>query len=282
MELVRNQLTEVAEALKNHDRGLPTGLKCLDRGIRGLGPGQMIIVAGRSSMGKTALATDMILAQEVPVLSFSMEMSSIVLIQRMIASLANVNFRSMLDGKISDKEKDRMREAMRDLRERDIYIDDTPCLTPDQFIDKCEECPQAELLVVDYLQLMRHEDGRLNETVALDRICQSLRGYCKDVRKPLVLLSQLSRKPDNRESHEPRLSDLRGSGGIEQTADVVLMLHRPSYYIQRELDFSTEDSGEAEIFISKQRNGVTGRLKTVFIGEYMSFRDGKDIGMEGW
>ncbi len=282
MQLIKNQLTEVAEALKNHDQGLPTGLKSLDRAIRGLGKGNMIIVAGRSSMGKTALAGDMILAQTEPVLAFSLEMSSVVLIQRMISNLANVNFRSMIDGKISEKETERIRAAMRDLQHRPIYIDDTPCLTPEQFMQKCDDCPQAKLIVVDYLQLMRHEDGRLNETVALDRICQAMRGYIKDVKKPLVLVSQLSRKPDDRESHEPRMSDLRGSGGIEQTADVVLFIHRPSYYIQREIDFNVEDSGEAEIIVGKQRNGCTGKVKTIFIGQFMSFRDSKDADMGGW
>lgn len=282
MNLIRHNLTEVADVLKNHDPGLPTGLKGLDRAIRGLGQGQVVVIAGRSSMGKTALAGDMLLAQTVPTLSFSLEMSSTILTMRMISNLANVNFRDMLDGNIKEAEKDRIREAMRDLKERPIYIDDTPCLTPAQFISKCEDCPQAELILVDYLQLMRHEDGRLNETVALERICAELRGYIKEVKKPLILVSQLNRKPDEREGHEPRLSDLRGSGGIEQVADVVLLLHRPSYYVQREIDCNVEDSGEAEIIVAKQRNGITGRVKTIFIGEFMSFRNTSQEGMKDW
>jgi len=282
MELIRDQLTEVADVLRNTDPGLPTGLGGLDQAIRGFGQGQVIVVAGRSSMGKTALAGDMVLAQTVPTLTFSLEMSSVILTMRFISNLANVNFRDMLDGKINEDAKDRIRIAMRDLKERPIYIDDTPCLTPAQFIKKCDDCPQAELIIVDYLQLMRHEDGRLNETVALERICAELRGYCKEVKKPLILVSQLNRKADEREGHEPRLSDLRSSGGIEQVADIVLLIHRPSYYIQRELDANVEDSGEAEIIVAKQRNGCTGKVKTIFVGEFMSFRNGKQDDMSGW
>jgi len=154
--------------LNDHTPGLPTGLSNLDKATRGISPGQMVVVAGRPSMGKTAYAVDIILAQKVPVLFFSLEMSAVVVIQRMIASLANVNFRDMLEGKVSDKEKDRIKAAMADLNSRPIDIEDMPCITPGQYVQMADACPDAKLIIVDYLQLMRHEDGRLQEVQALD------------------------------------------------------------------------------------------------------------------
>jgi replicative DNA helicase len=282
MQRIRDLMGEVVEAMNNTNPGLPTGLTSLDKATRGISPGQFVTIAGRSSMGKTALAGDLILAQQVPVLFFSLEMSAVIVVQRMAANLANVNFRKMQDGNLNEKEHTRVKAALADLNDREIYIDDTPCLLPEQFDQKADQCPQAQLIVLDYLQLMKHSDGRLNETQALDQICQSLNAYIKTRKRPLVLLSQLNRKPDEREGHEPRLADLRGSGGIEQVSDVVLLLHRPAYYLQREIDVETDDDGEAWIIIGKQRNGVTGKIKSAFIGEFMSFRDTAQEDMSRW
>jgi replicative DNA helicase len=279
---IKQTMNEVVESIKHPVVGLPTGLNKLTEVSRGYCPGQLIVIAGRSSMGKTALACDSLLAQKVKVLTFSLEMSSVVLIQRLIANHADVDFRKLVDNKIPPDKVDRVNKAIAFLKNSNIHIDDTPCLAPSQFIEKCEEHPDAKLVVVDYLQLMRHDNGSLSKVHALDDICQQLREYAKTRGVPVVLLSQLNRKADERDSHEPRLSDLRDSGGIEQVADVVLLLYRPSYYMQREFDADTPDDGESYIIVAKQRCGKTGKVKCVFIGEFMSFRNCAQGTMDSW
>ena len=279
---IRETLAEAIESIKNPTFGLPTGLKKLTEVTRGYCPGQLIVIAGRSSMGKTAFACDGLLAQKEKVLMFSLEMSSVVLIQRLIANHANVNFRKLVDNRMDEKERGRVNEAVKILKQSNIHINDTPCLTPSQFWGVCEKHPDARLIVIDYLQLMRHDNGNFGTVQALDDISQQIREYAKVKNVPIVLLSQLNRKPDDRDSHEPRLSDLRGSGGIEQNADVVLLMYRPAYYMQREIDADTPDDGESYIIVAKQRNGQTGKVKCVFIGEFMSFRDCAQESMNDW
>jgi replicative DNA helicase len=277
-------MDDVIEAIKNPVPGLPTGLSSVNEATGGFKPGQLNIIAGRSSMGKSAYMGDIIMAQDPKdkILVFSLEMSNIVMIQRLIANRANVNFRTLIDNKCNDKEKERVRAAMRWLNESNIYIDDTPCLTPDQFWDKCSEHKDAKMVLIDHLHLMRHDNGGLSDVKALDDICQQIREYAKVAKVPVILLCQLNRNPEDRESHEPILADLRGSGGIEQDSDIVLLLYRPSYYLQREIDWSQQDDGDAVVIIAKQRNGITGKIKAVFMGEFMSYRDSPDETMSDW
>lgn len=275
-------MSEVIEVIKNPVQGLPTGLKSIDEATGGYKKGQLIIIAGRSSMGKTAMLGDCALAQTGKVLFFSLEMSSVVLIQRLIANLANINFRTLVNNEYVETERAKLHFAVEKLKKSNIFIDDTPCLTPEQFWDKALEHEDADLIIIDHLHLMRHDDGRLGEVQALDDICQQLREYAKTKNVPIVLACQLNRKAEDRQSHEPRLADLRGSGGIEQDSDIVLLLYRPSYYLQREIDYNTEDDGDAEIIVAKQRNGITGKIKTIFIGQWMSFRDSPDETMKEW
>lgn len=282
---ISDTMDEVIDAIKNPIPGLPTGLHNLDRATGGFKPGQLIIVAGRSSMGKSAYgAGDVVLAQDPrdEILIFSLEMSSIVLIQRMIANKANVRFRKLIDNECDKGEKERVREAMRYLNNTNVLIDDTPCLTPDQFWNKCEDHPNAKLIIVDHLHLMRHDKGNLSDVKALDDICQQVREYGKINKVPIVLIAQLNRNPEDRDSHEPILADLRGSGAIEQDSDIVLLLYRPAYYLQREIQWDAEDDGDAVIIIAKQRNGITGKIKCLFIGEFMSWRDSPDETMDAW
>jgi replicative DNA helicase len=285
MKKIQETMDEVIEAIKNPIPGLPTGLKSVTKATGGFKPGQLIVIAGRSSMGKTAYGVgDVCLAQDPKdkVIVFSLEMSNIVLIQRLIANKANVEFRTLIDNKCSDKERARVREAMKWLNNTNIHIDDTPCLTPDQFWDKCEQHDDAKLIIIDHLHLMRHDDGTLKDVKALDDICQQIRVYGKENNVPIILIAQLNRNPEDRENHEPILADLRGSGGIEQDSDIVLLLFRPSYYLQREIDWDEKDDGDAFVIIAKQRNGITGKIKAVFMGEYMSYRDSPDETMEDW
>ncbi|KKM23232.1 hypothetical protein LCGC14_1617280 [marine sediment metagenome] len=282
MRKIKETMSEVIEAIKNPIVGLPTGLESVDKATGGYKPGQLIIIAGRSSMGKTALLGDCVLAQTGKTLFFSLEMSSVVLIQRLIANMANINFRTLINNEADEVQRARLPAVIERLKRRNILIDDTPCLTPDQFWEKAEEHEDADLIIIDHLHLMRHDNGRLGEVQALDDICQQLRTYAKTKNVPIVLACQLNRKTEDRQTHEPRLADLRGSGGIEQDSDIVLLLYRPSYYLQREIDYNTEDDGEAEIILAKHRNGITGKIKTLFIGEYMSFRDNPDETMKDW
>lgn len=283
MKLIKESMNEVIEAIKNPIPGLPLGLNCVTEVTGGAKPGQLIIVAGRSSMGKSALAGDIMLAQPGKVLFFSLEMSNVVYIQRLLANRSNVNFRKLVDNKLSRQEKDRVRDNMKWLNTMSYFIDDTPCLTPEQFWEKAEVHPDASMIIIDHLHLMRHMDGRLNDVKALDDICQSIRTYAKTKQIPIVLLAQLNRNAEERDSHRPILADLRGSGGIEQDSDIVLLLYRPAYYMQRDLaEYETEDDGDAEVIVAKQRNGVTGTLKAVFMGEFMSYRDSANETMRDW
>lgn len=284
MKPIKETMNEVIEAIKNPIKGLPSGLKSVDEATGGFKPGQLIVIAGRSSMGKTALMGDTILAQDPKdkVLIFSLEMSRVVLIQRLIANRANVNFRKLIDNKVNEKERIRVREAMGYLKNTNIFIDDMPCLTPGQFWEKSEEHPDAKMLIIDHLHLMRHENGNLSEPKALDDICQQIREYGKVNKVPTVLLCQLNRNTESRESHEPVLADLRGSGGIEQDSNLVLLLYRPSYYAQREISYNMEDDGDAKVIIAKHTNGITGEIKVIFMGQWMSFRDSPKETMENW
>jgi len=264
MKHIKHNLKQVAKDLKDTSHGLSFSIPQLDKATRGMFPGFIA------------------LAQNVKTAIFSLEMGCGVLIQRMVSSISNVPFTQMLDGDFNEKQHDAIHNAFNTLKDRDIWVDDAPLLTPTRFRKAIEEMDEIPgLIIIDYLQLMRSPKSEGNLTQELDDICQGIKAVAKDFQVPIVLVSQLSRKPDERQGHEPRLSDLRGSGGIEQTADIVLMLHRPSYYLQRTIDFNVEDSGEAEIFIAKQRNGVTGKIKCVFYGPCMSFRE-LPQGMEGW
>ena len=238
------------------------------------------IVTHNSAYG----AGDVILSQDPKdeILVFSLEMSGVVLIQRMIANKANVNFRKLIDNDCDTKEKQRVREAMKYLNKTNVLIDDTPCLTPDQFWDKCQEHPDAKMIIVDHLHLMRHDRGDLTDVKALDDICQQIREYAKTRNVPIILIAQLNRNPEDRESHEPILADLRGSGGIEQDSDIVLLLFRPAYYLQREISYDEEDDGDATIIVAKQRNGICGKIRCLFIGPFMSWRDSPDETMNDW
>jgi len=279
---IKDNLRRVAEGLKDTSRGLSFSIPQLDKATRGMFGGHLIVVAGRSSMGKSSLAVDIALAQDVDVAIFSLEMGREVLIERMVSSISNVGYTQMKDGEIDEKERTQIRNAFNILKDKPIFIDDSPCLTPTRFRAAVEDMKNVPgLIIIDYLQMMRSPKSSGNQTQELDDICQEVRAVGKDHQIPVVLVSQLSRKPDDRQGHEPRLSDLRGSGGIEQTADIVLLLHRPSYYLQRTIDFNVEDSGEAEIFVAKNRSGVTGKIKCIFYGECMSFRSVPE-GMGEW
>lgn len=278
VESHRSLLYGVFEALERHMEagggltGLPTGFPDIDDATGGLQRGDLVIVAARPSMGKTAWATGAILhaaiTQQVPVAFFSLEMSKRQVVQRMLCSEALVDLGAFLRGRVAEDDLNRLGHAASNLHAAaPILIDDRGALTVGELRAAARrmkaEHPALGLIVVDYLQLMAGggEENRQQEVSAISR---GLKVTAKELDVPLVALSQLSRAPEERADHTPRLSDLRESGAIEQDADVVGFLYRPEYY-HGERDSSGRDlRGYAEFVIGKQRNGPTGTLPLYF------------------
>jgi len=265
----------VAETISNEPYGILSGIKTIDDITFGFQPTEMTILAGRSSMGKSAMSIDIALetSKEKTCLFLSLEMSKKVLVQRMLSNLSQISLTKLKTNALTNEEHLKLQQAIINLESRKLLIDDSALLTPTQCFHKVKSLGNIDFVIIDYLQLMILGDkdtGNLTQT--LDKICQNLRATAKHFNIPILVLSQLSRKPDERQGHEPRLSDLRDSGGIEQTADVVLMLHRPSYYEMREVNIEADDNGEAYVLIAKNRNGPTGKIPVVWFGETMSFR----------
>lgn len=261
----------IVSNIGNEPFGLKTGFKQLDEMTRGLHPGELTVIAGRSSMGKSSLMSDMVLSisEKCPVVIFSMEMSFRVLCERLVANFTNTNYHFLKMNKIPVPSVD-------GLKSRNITILDNSYLTPLKFKEQLKQLKDKENIkccFVDFLQLMRSDFPAGSRSQEVDNICQDLRAVGKELGISIVLLAQLNREVERRDNHQPRLSDLRESGGIEQAADVVLLIHRPSYYNLKEVDLESEDDGEAFIFVAKSRNAAVGKIPVVWISEYMSFRN---------
>ena len=275
MQRLSENLNNVFEKLKNPDRGLTTGFCQLDDMLLGFKPSELIVVAGRPSIGKTSLMTDFILSasREGPVVIFSAEMSMQTLAERVVTNLANINLHSLKKGGVTEKLEIDIKKAMNCLQERQIYIDDTSYLTPLLIKNKLNSSVPEEIkcVFVDYLQLLGADMGTGRSYEDIGNITRDIKALAKELNVPIVLLCQVNRENTKRESHEPRLSDLRDSGKIEENADVVLLIHRPDYYNIKE-DVESEDGGESYIIVGKNRNGPVGKIPVVWLSEIMSFR----------
>ncbi len=277
---------ETIEHLCNQEgdvSGISTGFRDLDKLLSGLHPGNLIIVAGRPSMGKTSFGLNIAqyigINKKVPVGIFSLEMSINDLMMRMICSEAQVESSRVRDGYVGKGEWTSLTTAAGKIKESKIFIDDTPGITPMEMKARARrlkaEHPDLALIVVDFLQLMPGELGRSynNRQQEITFISRSLKILAKEIDLPVVALSQLSRAPEKRGGDSrPRLSDIRESGSIEQDADVVLFLYRPSYY-KNQVEVMPEEENIAKIIIGKQRNGPTGEIKMVFQKKYTRFKD---------
>ncbi|RMG14048.1 MAG: replicative DNA helicase [Deltaproteobacteria bacterium] len=263
---------------KSEITGIGTGYVDLDRKTAGLQRGDLIILAARPSMGKTAfalnIAANAALRNDPPstVAIFSLEMSMESLVMRMLAAEARVRSDGMRTGRLLPNEWSKLATAAGKLSEAALFIDDTPAISLSQLRSKCRRLQAKhglDLIVVDYLQLMRgpKSDSREQEISAISR---GLKGLAKDLNVPVLALSQLNRALERRENKRPQLSDLRESGAIEQDADVILFIHREDRYRQGG-DVAAEDEGLAEILVAKQRNGPTGKVELVFFSEYTRF-----------
>lgn len=276
-------LTQVVERIQElHDRdnpsditGVPTGFVDLDQKTSGFQPGDLIIVAGRPSMGKTAFALN--IAENVavdaglPVGVFSMEMGGTQLAMRMLASIGRLDSHRVRTGRLNDDEWSRLSFALGKLHEAPIYIDETGGLSPANLRARARRLARQYggklgLLVIDYIQLMSGNRQGENRATEVSEISRSIKSLAKELQVPIVALSQLSRKVEERNDKRPMMSDLRESGAIEQDADVILMMYREEYYKP-----DTPDKGVAEVIIGKQRNGPTGTVRLAFLGEYTRF-----------
>ncbi len=267
------------EARKGHHvTGLPTSYYELDEHLCGLQKGEMIIVAGRPSMGKTSFAINIAehigADNNIPVVIFSLEMSKQQLVERVLCSKAKVDSQKVRKGMLSTDELVRLREASEDLFDKPIFIDDTPGLTPLMIRAKCRRLKSQhdiQCVLIDYLQLMSlggRVESRQQEVSTMSRYLKAL---ARELEIPVMVLSQLNRSAEGREGHRPRMSDLRESGSIEQDADVVMLLHREDYYRKDDPDY--EEDNKADIIIAKQRNGPTGVVQLYFDGKYTRFEN---------
>tara|TARA_Y100001970_G_scaffold23068_1_gene27029 strand:- start:522 stop:1940 length:1419 start_codon:yes stop_codon:yes gene_type:complete len=289
-----------SNAYKNEEGivGVPTGLKNLDDRLGGLHQSDLIIIAGRPSMGKTALATNIAFnaakklqdqKKESVIAFFSLEMSSEQLSTRILAEQSRITSHNIRRGKISDEEFEKFIETSKTISELPLYIDETPAISIAALSNRARRIKRLyglEMIVVDYIQLMRasinNKDGRVQE---ISEITQGLKAIAKELSVPVLALSQLSRAVEQRDQKKPMLADLRESGSIEQDADVVMFVYRESYYLEKQEPRPAtvehaewqakmnEVSNLAEIIIGKQRHGPTGNIMLEFEAMFTKFKD---------
>ena len=259
--------------------GLSSGFDVLDAKTTGFKNSDLIVIAGRPSMGKTALAMNIVeyavIGCKTPSLVFSMEMSSEQLVMRLLSSLARIGQSDMQTGNLKDQDWDRFSSAVAHLRDQPLYIDDTPALTPASLRARVRRATREAggrlgLIVVDYLQLMRPDRARSdNRTQEISEISRSMKAIAKEMKCPLIALSQLNREVDKRMNKRPMMSDLRDSGAIEQDADLIIFIYRDEVYNEESMD-----KGVAEIIIGKQRNGVSGKtVRLSFLSSLTKFEE---------
>jgi replicative DNA helicase len=266
--------------------GISTGFRGLDNLTSGLHPGNMIVIAGRPSMGKTALAINIAenvaIGQNIPVGVFSLEMSSEELVKRMLCSRARVNLRAVRDGFLGERDFPPLTAAASQLMKAPLYIDDSAGLTIHQIRARARRMKSqhdAQLLVIDYMQLVRAPSRRadLSRQVEISDISAGIKALAKELQVPIIVLSQLNRQPEQREGGRPKLADLRESGAIEQDADMVGLLVRAEMYVDDTTEEGKQEKadkeGEAELIIAKQRNGPTGEVKLTFMKEFTRFEE---------
>ena len=276
------QAIETIERLyerKGSITGISTGFVEFDRMTSGLHPSEMVVIAARPSMGKTALAMNIAeyvaINEKLAVGVFSLEMSSQQLVQRMLCSRARVNLQRVRDGFLGERDFPSLTAAASKLAEAKMFIDDSASLSILELRAKARRLKAQQdvsLIIVDYLQLLRSTTRRAqdNRQLEISEISAGLKALAKDLKIPVIVVAQLNRQPEQRTGGKPRLSDLRESGSIEQDADLVGLLVRPELYEEDE-EARVEKAGEAELIIAKQRNGPVGEIPLTFLKEYTRF-----------
>ncbi len=281
--VLNEAIIQIEKARKQKDglSGVPSGFTALDRITSGWQKTDLIIVAARPSMGKTAfvlsMARNMAVDHKKAVAVFSLEMSSIQLVNRLIASETELGSEKIKTGRLENYEWEHLNRKISNLEKAPIFIDDTPALSIFEFRAKCRRLKmqhKINIVIVDYLQLMTAgTDSRGSREQEVSTISRSLKAIAKELDIPIIALSQLNRSVESREGKRPQLSDLRESGAIEQDADIVTFIHRPEYYGIDEDDSGNSLRGVAEIIIAKHRNGATGDVHLSFRKELAKFSD---------
>lgn len=276
-DIVKDSIETIDRLYQNkaHVTGVPTGYVDLDIKTSGLQPSDLIIVAGRPSMGKSALALGIAeyagVIEKIPLAIFSLEMSKEQLVQRMLCSHARVDAHKVRTGYLSPSDWPRLTAAAGKLSDSPIFIDDTPGISVMELRAKARRLKShhdIKMIVLDYMQLMRGAIGSESRQQEISEISRSLKALARELNVPVIAISQLSRAVESRNDHRPQLSDLRESGAIEQDADLVLLLLREEYYTP-----TPENEGRAEVIIAKQRNGPVGSLNLAFVKEYTRFEN---------
>jgi replicative DNA helicase len=276
MQLI-DRVTELHENGAEEVTGVRTGFYDFDRMTAGMQPGDLVVLAARPSMGKTALALNIgehVAVQEgLPVVVFSMEMGASQLALRMVGSLGRIDQQHLRTGALRDDEWGRLSEATERLSKASMFIDETPALNPAELRARARrqarQCGRLGLIVVDYLQLMSgSSSGDENRATELGEISRGLKALAKELQCPVIALSQLNRSVETRTDKRPMMSDLRESGAIEQDADVIMFIYRDDYYNK-----DSKEPGVAEIIIAKQRNGPVGTVKLTFLKPMTRFEN---------
>ena len=266
---------KIEDVYKNKGKltGVPTGFVDFDAKTAGLQKSDLILLAARPSMGKTAFALNIAqnaaIRHNVPVAIFSLEMSEEQLVNRMLCSEAMIDAQKLRTGELEDDDWGKLIQALGPLSRSNVYIFDTPGATPMDVRSKCRKLKLEKglgLIVIDYLQLMNADGKNDSRQQEISAISRSLKAIARELQVPVIALSQLSRACEQRSDHRPMLSDLRESGAIEQDADVVAFLYRDEYYFP-----DTEAKNQAELIIAKQRNGPTGTVNLAWLGQYTKF-----------
>lgn len=256
--------------------GIPTGYHDFDEMTSGLQPSDLVIIAGRPSMGKTTyamnIAEHVAIKSKFPVVVFSMEMPGESIVMRLLSSLCRIDQLRIRTGKLEDEDWPRISSTVSMLSEAPLFIDDTPALSPAELRARArrlaKENGQLGLIVVDYLQLMQVPGFTENRTAEITEISRSLKSLAKELKVPVIALSQLNRSLEQRADKRPVMSDLRESGAIEQDADLIVFIYRDEVYNE-----NSPDKGTAEIIIAKQRNGPIGKVRLTFLGQYTCFEN---------
>ena len=276
MPFLMDAIEERLERLRTNPEsfaGVPTGFIELDKMTQGMHEGDLIIVGGRPGMGKTSFAMNIAehvaIERKLPTAVFSMEMSAEQLALRVLSSFGRIDQQNLRSGDMDDHDMSRLVSASGLLREAPLFIDETGSLSPQELAGRARRMAAKQklsLIVIDYIQLMQVPNNRENRTNEISEISRSLKALAKELKVPIIALSQLSRSLEARQDKRPIMSDLRESGSIEQDADVVLFVYREEYHNKE-----TANTGTAEIIIAKQRSGPTGKVKTAFLGKYTRF-----------
>ncbi len=275
------QVVERIDELYNRDSasditGVPTGMTDLDRMTSGLQPGDLVIVAGRPSMGKTAFSVNIgenvAIESGLPVAIFSMEMGGSQLAMRMLGSVGRLDQHRLRTGRLNDEDWPRLTHAIQKMNDAQIFIDETPALSSIELRARSRrlsrQCGKLGLIIVDYLQLMSANSPGENRATEISEISRNLKGLAKELGCPVIALSQLNRSLEQRPNKRPVMSDLRESGAIEQDADLILFIYRDEVY-----NPDSPDKGTAEIIIGKQRNGPIGAVRMTFLGAFTKFEN---------